>query len=66
MLLLPLFIASLTSIDHFLATSQTAPVMLSLKNTSDDETVLTAKLDRFEQWQAIRATWQVRTFFVLM
>jgi hypothetical protein len=64
--LLPVSIASLTSIGHFLATSQAAPVMLSLKNTPDDEAVLTAKLDRFERWQAIRATLQVLTFFVLM
>ena len=65
-LLLPLSLASLTSIGHFLATSQAAPVMLSLKNTPDDEAVLTAKLDRFERWQAVRATLQVLTFFVLM
>jgi hypothetical protein len=65
-LLLPLSIASLTSIGHSLATSQAAPVMLSLKNTLDGEAVLTAKLDWFERWQAIRATLQVLTFFVLM
>ena len=65
-LLVPLSIASLTSIGHFLATSQAAPVMLSLKHTPDDEAVLTAKLDRFERWSAVRTTLQVLTFFVLV
>jgi len=65
-LLLPLSIASLASIGHFLATSQAAPVMLSLKHTPDDEAVLTAKLDRFERWSAVRTTLQVLTFFVLV
>ena len=65
-LLIPLTIASLTSIGHFLATSQAAPVMLSLNHTPDDETILTAKLDKFERWSAVRTTLQVLTFFVLM
>ena len=65
-LLVPLTIASLTSIGHFLATSQAAPVMLSLSHTPDDETILTAKLDKFERWSAVRTALQVLTFFVLM
>jgi hypothetical protein len=65
-LLIPLTIASLTSIGHFLATSQAAPVMLSLSHTPDDETILTAKLDKFELWSAVRMTLQVLTFLVLI
>ena len=65
-LVVPLTIASLTSIGHFLATSQAAPVMLSLRRTPDEEAILTAKLDKFEQWSAVRTTLQVLTFFVLM
>ncbi|MBV9230358.1 MAG: hypothetical protein JOZ18_13690 [Chloroflexi bacterium] len=65
-LLVPLTVASLTSIGHFLTTSQAAPVMLSLGKTPDDESILAAKLDKFERWQAVRATLQVLTFFVLM
>src|SRR6266567_751028 len=65
-LVVPLTIASLTSIGHFLATSQAAPVMLSLRHTPDDEAILTAKLDKFERWSAVRTTLQVLTFFVLM
>ena len=41
-------------------------VASTLKNIPDDEAVLTAKLDRFERRQAIRATLQVLTFFVLV
>ncbi len=65
-LLVPLTIASLTSIGHFLATSQAAPVMLSLRHTPDDEAILTAKLDKFERWSAVRTTLQVLTFFILI
>ena len=65
-LFLPLLLASGTSVCHFLATSQTAPTMLSLKNTPDDEAILAAKLDRFERWHAVRATFQVLTFFLML
>lgn len=65
-LVLPLALASATSIGHFLTTSQAAPTMLSLKNTPDDEALLKPKLDHFERWQAARATLQVLTFLVLL
>ena len=63
---LPLSLASLLSLLHTFATTRAAPVMLSLKDAPDDEALLTAKLDRFVRWHAIRATFQVLTFFVLM
>ena len=53
-------------IGHFLATSQAAPVMLSLRHTPDDEAILTANLDKFERWSAVRTTLQVLTFFILI
>ncbi len=65
-LLLPLSLASLLSIVHTFATSRAAPVMLSLKDAPDDEAILTAKLDRFARWHAVRATFQVVAFFVLL
>jgi hypothetical protein len=65
-LLFPLSIASLLSILHTFATTRAAPVMLSIKDASDDEMTLSSKLDRFEQWHAVRATFQVLTFSVLM
>ena len=65
-LVLPLLLASGTSVCHFIATSQAAPVMLSLKDAPDDEALLAAKLDRFERWHAVRAAFQVLTFFGLL
>jgi hypothetical protein len=64
--LLPLSIASLLSVLHSFATTRAAPVMLSLKDASDEETNLAAILDRFARWHAVRATFQVATFFVLL
>ncbi len=65
-LLLPLSIASLTSIGHFLATSQAAPIMVRVSKAPDDDTLVASLLDRFAQWHAVRATLQVLTFFVLL
>ncbi len=65
-LLLPLSLASALSLLHTFATTGAAPVMLSLKNTPGDEAILTAKLDRFARWHAVRATFQVVAFFVLL
>src|SRR6266478_2339611 len=64
--LLLLSIASLLSVLHSFATTRAAPVMLSLKDAPDDEATLTAKLDRFARWHAVRATFQVAAFFVLL
>jgi hypothetical protein len=64
--LLPLSIALALSVLHTLATTRAAPVMLSLKDTPDDEAVLSAKLNRFARWHALRATLQVPTFFILV
>ena len=65
-LLLLLFIASLLSLLHTFATTKAAPVMLSMKETSDDEAVLTTKLDRFAHWHTVRTLFQVLTFFMLL
>jgi len=65
-LLLPLSIASLLSLGRYYVTSKAAPVMLSLKNTPDDEAILRAKLDTFERWSAVRTTFMGLIFFTLM
>jgi hypothetical protein len=65
-MLLLLSLASLLSLLHTFATTRAAPVMLSLKDTPDDEAILTTKLDRFAHWHAVRATFQVGAFFVLL
>jgi hypothetical protein len=63
---LPLALASLFSLLHTAATTRAAPVMLSIRDIPDDEAILTAKLDRFARWHAIRAIFQVLAFFVLL
>ncbi len=65
-LLLPLAIASLTSILHFIGTSRAAPVMLGLANAPDEESSLKQRFDQFERWHAFRMVFQVLTFFVLL
>jgi len=64
--LLLLSLASLLSLLHTFTTTRAVPVMLSLKDAPDDEAILTAKLDRFARWHAVRATFQVVAFFVLL
>jgi hypothetical protein len=54
------------SIGHFLATSRAAPIMLRVGKTPDNEALLSALLDRFSFWHALRATLQILTFFVLL
>lgn len=61
-----LSLASLLSLLHTFATTRAAPVMLSLKDASDDEATLSAKLDRFAGWHAVRTAFQVLAFFVLL
>jgi len=63
---LPLTIASFTSIVWLFATSRAAPVMLGLKTTPDDEAILKSKLDQFERWHAVRMVFQVLTAFLLL
>ena len=65
-LLVPLSLAALTSIGHFLTTSQAAPIMLRVGKTPDDEALLAPLLDRFVRWSEVRAALQVLTFFVLL
>ena len=65
-ILLLLSLASLLSLLHSFVTTRAAPVMLSIKDTPDDEAILTTKLDRFARWHALRAMFQVLTFFLLL
>ena len=64
--LLPLVLASATTIAHSVCTARAAPIMLSLRNAPDEEELLTAKLDRFALWHGVRAAFQVLTFVVLL
>jgi hypothetical protein len=65
-LLVPLGLAAFTTIGHFLATARAAPTMLRVGKTPDDAALLTPLLDRFARWNAVRATLQALTFFVLL
>jgi hypothetical protein len=65
-LLLLLIIASVTTIVHFLGTAKAAPVMLSIRNTPDNETILKEKFDQFEKWNGFRACFQLFTFILLL
>jgi hypothetical protein len=64
--LLPLVLATGLSLLHTFATTRAAPVMLSLKTSPDVEAVLSAKLDRFARWHAIRTLIQVLAFIALL
>ena len=65
-LLVPLVLASLTSIGHFLETAQAAPTMLRVGTTADDPALLAPLLDHFARWHALRTTLQALTFFLLL
>ena len=65
-LLVPLSIAALTSIAHFLTTSRAAPIMVRVGKTPVDETLLAPLLDGFARWSEVRAALQVLTFFVML
>lgn len=62
---IPLCLAGLTSIGCIFSTSKAAPIMWSLKNTPDDEPLLTQKLNRFAFWHAWRTLFQVATFLLI-
>jgi hypothetical protein len=64
--MLPLYTAVITTIAHSLCTAKAAPIMLSLKDTPDEEQVLTKKLDAFAFWSAWRAVFQISTFIILV
>jgi len=58
-LTLVLAIASVATVGHFVVTGRAAPVMLSLRNTADDERLLTARLNAFARWHAARTVLQL-------
>lgn len=64
--LLPLLLASAGSIAHSLCTAKAAPIMLSLRQTPNEQAVLAAKLDRFAFWHTLRVAFQISTFVVLI
>jgi hypothetical protein len=65
-LLASLSVATVLSIGHFLATARAAPIMLRVGKTPDDAVLLSPLLDRFARLNAVRATSQALTFFVVL
>ena len=64
--MVPLLLACVGTVAHSACTAKAAPIMLSLRRAPDDESVLTAKLDRFAFWHACRAVLQFATFTFLL
>ncbi len=64
--LVPLLLACAGTGAHSICTAKAAPIMLSLRRTPDEEAILRATLDRFAFWHALRATFQISTFVVLL
>ena len=62
---IPLLIAAFTSLGCVFSTSKAAPIMWSLRNTPDEEALLTEKLNRFAYWHSWRTTFQVATFLFI-
>jgi hypothetical protein len=66
-LVVPLSLATLTSIGHFLATAKAAPNMLRVGKTPDAAAAqLMTLLDHFARWNEVRAALQILTFLVLL
>ncbi len=62
----PLYVAALFAVLHSVTTSRAAPYMLSLRQATDNEAVLTETLNRFAAWHNVRAVLQVINFAVLV
>jgi len=63
---LPIYIAAALSVLHTLVTTQAAPTNFRQRAHENDETALSAILDRFARLQALRAALQFLTFVVLL
>ncbi|MGA2479921.1 MAG: hypothetical protein ABSG63_14315 [Spirochaetia bacterium] len=61
-----LWVASVASVLHFVATSQAAPQMIGLRKAPDDEDTLMARLNTFARWHAVRTVLQCLTFLILV
>jgi len=61
-----LWVASIASVFHFVATSQAAPLMIGLRQAPNDEETLMARLNTFARWHAVRTVLQSLTFLILV
>lgn len=58
--------ALLATVLAFIGTARALPAVQSLRNTGDDETVLSETLDRFARWHTFSTFWQVVSFVALV
>jgi hypothetical protein len=61
-----LYVSALLALLHSAATARAAPNMLSLRQATNNEAVLTEILDRFAKWHNVRAILQLLNFLTLV
>jgi hypothetical protein len=61
-----LYVSALLTLLHTFSTTQAAPNMLSLRQSTHDEDALRLIFNRFEKWHAVRAVLQALNFIALI
>ena len=62
----PLYVSALLALLHSVTTARAAPNMLSLRQPTSDETILTETFNRFAKWHNLRAVLQLLNFVMLL
>lgn len=62
----PLYLSALLSVLHSFTTSRAAPNLLRLRQSTNDEALLSEIFDRFTKWHNLRAVLQVLNFLILV
>lgn len=65
-ILYPLYVATFATLLALAGTGKAAPIMRSLKNTPNEERILTQKLNAFAQWNQFRAIFQIISFITML
>lgn len=62
----PLYVSAFLAFLHSVTTARAAPNMLSLRQPTSDEAILTETLNRFAKWHNLRAILQLLNFMMLV
>jgi hypothetical protein len=62
----PLYISALLAVLHSITTSRAAPNMLSLRQSTKEESILIETFNRFAKWHSLRAILQLLNFVMLV
>jgi hypothetical protein len=62
----PLYISAILALLHSVTTARAAPNMLSLRQPTSDEAILSETLNRFARWHNLRAILQMLNFISLV